>query len=604
MQREFDVALSFAGEDRKHAKALADLLKFGCYTVFYDEYEQAELWGKNLYDHLSSVYKDKARFCVMFLSKNYARKLWTRHERESAQARAFEESREFILPVRLDDTEFPGILSTVGYLDLREVSIEQVYQALEQKLLSTVQTQVAAATSISTTRDSTSHCCKNCHFLAKCALTEGGQEHKWTWDAKERSDLKVKEHYGVECAKGIWSAGIDPEINSRLEEELLKERNECFFLEYDEANKSMTFDAATELLQLRGEEPHQIREATVPVEQASEPRPLSEESAVTSLKRFLAEPRYRIQLADLIDETVGRVIEETSGKDFDTNHPPPTTETVTARIRAYEEACSTLMEMAVIGGRWAEEVHCDIWQRALQRLATVPRVGGIVLWLDLRRYPATLLLYALGLGAVCEDRLDFLGRLFSTTVRRQNYERDSVTQYLAPDLYLDGDAQAMQILEGMSRHYFPLNDWIYRTSRHSTKAIIPEDDQYTFIFDKLEILISLNAWHNSHPGITWLRPLGVFMYRYETSWEQILPDIEGSILNHKDESPFVKANLFGSSADHCWRNLFDWYNWISTFSHSGSSPFSAHPQWGKRDVNSVHFGSIRVGDPNQWQVQT
>ncbi len=151
MEREFDVALSFAGEDRRHAKALAVLLKSGCYTVFYDEYEQAELWGKNLYDHLSSVYKDKARFCVMFLSKSYARKLWTRHERESAQARAFVENREYILPVRLDDTEIPGILSTIGYLDLREVSIEEVCQALEQKLSGTtlpIQTEKLTTTSV------------------------------------------------------------------------------------------------------------------------------------------------------------------------------------------------------------------------------------------------------------------------------------------------------------------------------------------------------------------------------------------------------------------------------------------------------------------------
>ena len=137
MQREYDVALSFAGEDREHAEQLAALLKSGCYTVFYDEYEQAKLWGKNLYDHLSSVYKDKARFCVVFLSEHYAIKPWPRHERESAQARAFEENREYILPVRLDDTEIPGILPTVGYLDLREVPIEEIYQALRQKLSGT-----------------------------------------------------------------------------------------------------------------------------------------------------------------------------------------------------------------------------------------------------------------------------------------------------------------------------------------------------------------------------------------------------------------------------------------------------------------------------------
>ena len=134
MQREFDVALSFAGEDRAYAEALAVLLNSGGYTFFYDKYERAELWGKNLYVHLTTVYKDKADYCVVFLSENYARKLWTRLELRSAQARAFEENREYILPVRLDDTEIEGILPTVGYLDLREVSIEEVYQELTQKL--------------------------------------------------------------------------------------------------------------------------------------------------------------------------------------------------------------------------------------------------------------------------------------------------------------------------------------------------------------------------------------------------------------------------------------------------------------------------------------
>ena len=70
----------------------------------------------------------------MFLSEYYAQKVWTNHERESAQARAFEENREYILPVRLDDTEIPGILPTVGYLDLRSMTIEQVYQVLVEKL--------------------------------------------------------------------------------------------------------------------------------------------------------------------------------------------------------------------------------------------------------------------------------------------------------------------------------------------------------------------------------------------------------------------------------------------------------------------------------------
>lgn len=136
--QKYDVALSFAGEDRQHAKALAALLKAGGYWFFYDENELAQLWGKNLYDYLSSVYKDQAHYCVMFLSKYYEKKLWTTHERQLAQARAFKENREYILPVRLDDTEIPGIPPTVGYLDLRTMTIEEVYEVLVKKLADTI----------------------------------------------------------------------------------------------------------------------------------------------------------------------------------------------------------------------------------------------------------------------------------------------------------------------------------------------------------------------------------------------------------------------------------------------------------------------------------
>ena len=136
-EKQYDVALSFAGEDRHHAKRLAELLEAGGYSVFYDDFERAQLWGKDLYVHLSSVYKDQARYCVIFLSAHYARKSWTKHELQSAQARAFvEENREYILPVRLDDTEIPGILLTAGYLDLRSMTIEEIYQALVKKLSS------------------------------------------------------------------------------------------------------------------------------------------------------------------------------------------------------------------------------------------------------------------------------------------------------------------------------------------------------------------------------------------------------------------------------------------------------------------------------------
>jgi hypothetical protein len=132
--KPYQAALSFAGEDRAAVEAIASLLTEHGIRVFYDGYEEATLWGKNLYSHLSDVYQNQAEFTLIFVSKYYVSKLWTTLERESAQARAFEERREYILPIRLDDSEVPGVLRTVGYIDLRKRSAEDVCRLLQQKL--------------------------------------------------------------------------------------------------------------------------------------------------------------------------------------------------------------------------------------------------------------------------------------------------------------------------------------------------------------------------------------------------------------------------------------------------------------------------------------
>ena len=134
---KYDVALSFAEEDRLHAKQLARLIKLGGHQVFYNENETPQPWGKDIYNELSSVCQIRAHYSVIFLSEHYARTWLPNHERGSAQVRAFvEKNREHILTIRLDDTEIPGFLMTVGYLDSRSMTIEQIYQVLEQQLTS------------------------------------------------------------------------------------------------------------------------------------------------------------------------------------------------------------------------------------------------------------------------------------------------------------------------------------------------------------------------------------------------------------------------------------------------------------------------------------
>lgn len=112
----YNVVLSFAGEDRAYVEECADILTALGIKVFYDSYEQSELWGKDLYTFLADIYSNKAEYAIVFVSQHYAAKRWTKHEFKFINERMFKSDTEYLLPVLLDDTQLPGIPNTQGYL--------------------------------------------------------------------------------------------------------------------------------------------------------------------------------------------------------------------------------------------------------------------------------------------------------------------------------------------------------------------------------------------------------------------------------------------------------------------------------------------------------
>ena len=124
--RKYDVALSYAGEDRAYVSEVAKALRLAEVDVFYDEFEEATLWGKDMYEHLSAVYRKNAAYCVMFVSKHYEAKHYPRLERRAAFARALIENNPYLLPVRFDDTEVEGLNPSIHYKDARVYSAQQI----------------------------------------------------------------------------------------------------------------------------------------------------------------------------------------------------------------------------------------------------------------------------------------------------------------------------------------------------------------------------------------------------------------------------------------------------------------------------------------------
>lgn len=133
-QYAYDIALSFAGEDRDYVEKIANRLKNRGIKVFYDKFEVENLFGKDLYQYLSYIYRDAARYCMIFISKYYKEKAWTGHELKNAQNRAFKENKEYILPIFLEDVQIEGLLDTLGHLKASEYSISEIVDITIKKL--------------------------------------------------------------------------------------------------------------------------------------------------------------------------------------------------------------------------------------------------------------------------------------------------------------------------------------------------------------------------------------------------------------------------------------------------------------------------------------
>jgi len=131
---EFHVALSFAGEQRDYVEKVANFLRRKGLDVFYDKFERSQMWGKNLIEYFQEVYYSKSRFCIMFISRDYLRKMWPVHEKRSAIARDLEQFGNYILPVVFEDVVVPGLDKYKARLDAREMTPEEVAQAFLEKL--------------------------------------------------------------------------------------------------------------------------------------------------------------------------------------------------------------------------------------------------------------------------------------------------------------------------------------------------------------------------------------------------------------------------------------------------------------------------------------
>lgn len=131
---KYQVALSFAGEQRDYVERVSRALNKLGVIHFYDNDNRSVLWGKNLTQYLDEIYSQKSRFVVAFVSKQYREKIWAKWEMASAQNRALRQTDEYLLPVYFDDVQLPGLIGSLGHIDAHTTSPEELAALIYEKV--------------------------------------------------------------------------------------------------------------------------------------------------------------------------------------------------------------------------------------------------------------------------------------------------------------------------------------------------------------------------------------------------------------------------------------------------------------------------------------
>lgn len=125
---EFDVAFSYAAEQFEIVETFKTRLEEMGLSIFVDtEYPEMFVF-KYVPEVLREVYDNEKIAMLIFLSKDYVKKNFTKYEGHIALDRLITEKR--VLIIKIDDTNLPWMPSSLHFFDLQKNTIDYICKAI------------------------------------------------------------------------------------------------------------------------------------------------------------------------------------------------------------------------------------------------------------------------------------------------------------------------------------------------------------------------------------------------------------------------------------------------------------------------------------------
>lgn len=224
-------------------------------------------------------------------------------------------------------------------------------------------------------------------------------------------------------------------------------------------------------------------------EQSQRQNPLSVELLVSSTKRFLAKPEFRIQLDDLFAQEAERLLALLDTDEFSPQTPWGEGE-FRRRTQRYEALSEAVARMSGVAGRWGDGSELPVILDLINALYShAQKVGsGGAIWLSLREYPAVLIMTAYGLGATRASRWRPLHTLFTHPLVQRHGAPASVVHTLFLWTWSGGEQNIWRSLEGFDRRKTPLSDHLLAVMEHWKSSFAGMATGFELLFDTFEVL--------------------------------------------------------------------------------------------------------------------
>ncbi|WP_439378937.1 TIR domain-containing protein [Amycolatopsis lexingtonensis] len=137
IDHEYDLAVSFSGQDRNYVERVVRACQAQGLTVFYDQDETVRLWGRNGISEFRRIYGGvAARFVVPFFSRAYLAGGYPMDELTAATVADVERGGGYILPVMLDSVKVPREMLSpdVIYISAADKTQEQLVGLIVEKV--------------------------------------------------------------------------------------------------------------------------------------------------------------------------------------------------------------------------------------------------------------------------------------------------------------------------------------------------------------------------------------------------------------------------------------------------------------------------------------